>query len=193
MRRTARSTFKQVYPYANLIWELYLLGHDIGYMFDRTPRWRPWFTLLGVKLERAQPPRPVCNPAPCCIELINAAPAKCEAFAHLIPPTIITTFTLTSQVLTVVLLANVTVQYLGGIEETRCFIDAFPHRSTSSPPNHQGRWGEGLDVRHLSCVRESLAKPDRPPYWLGNVLAMRLGGNRREWGVSDDRRRGSQG
>jgi peroxin-12 len=60
IRRKARSAFKFAYPYANLAWELYLLGYDIGYMFDRTPRWRPWFTLLGVKLERAQPPSPVC-------------------------------------------------------------------------------------------------------------------------------------
>lgn len=30
-------------------------------MFDKTPRWRPWFNILGVKLERAKPDRTVSS------------------------------------------------------------------------------------------------------------------------------------
>lgn len=40
--------FKRLYPYLNLTWELYILSHDIAYMFGRTRWWRPWHRWLGI-------------------------------------------------------------------------------------------------------------------------------------------------
>lgn len=52
LKRMIHRLFKRLYPYANLSWELYVLAHDMAYMFDRTTSWRPWHKWLGLQVAR---------------------------------------------------------------------------------------------------------------------------------------------
>jgi len=47
-----RRLFKAVYPYANTIFELWLLMWNIAYLFDKTPAYRPWLNWLGLDIRR---------------------------------------------------------------------------------------------------------------------------------------------
>ncbi|KDQ64948.1 hypothetical protein JAAARDRAFT_167744 [Jaapia argillacea MUCL 33604] len=47
-----RRTFKSVYPWLNMSYELWLLAFNVGYLFDQTPFYRPWLSLIGVDLRR---------------------------------------------------------------------------------------------------------------------------------------------
>ena len=41
-----------MYPYANVGYELYLLAYNIGYLFEKTPYWRPWLSWMKVEVRR---------------------------------------------------------------------------------------------------------------------------------------------
>ncbi|KAL8292902.1 hypothetical protein RQP46_000596 [Phenoliferia psychrophenolica] len=47
-----KSAFKATYPYANVGYELYLLAYNIGYLFEKTPYWRPWLSWMKVEVRR---------------------------------------------------------------------------------------------------------------------------------------------
>jgi peroxin-12 len=47
-----KSTFKAIYPYSNIAYELYLLSYNIRYLFDKTPYWRPWLSWMNVEVRR---------------------------------------------------------------------------------------------------------------------------------------------
>lgn len=47
-----RNGFKAGYPYANMAYEVVLLTWNIRYLFDRSPYWRPWLSLMGVDVRR---------------------------------------------------------------------------------------------------------------------------------------------
>ena len=50
-----KATFKTIYPYANVVYELYLLSYNVRYLFDKTPYWRPWLSWMGVEVRRMSP------------------------------------------------------------------------------------------------------------------------------------------
>ncbi|KAJ3556938.1 hypothetical protein NM688_g1748 [Phlebia brevispora] len=47
-----RRLFKAVYPWANTLFEVWLLACNIAYLFDKTPFYRPWLAWIGVDLRR---------------------------------------------------------------------------------------------------------------------------------------------
>ncbi|KAK4697425.1 peroxin-12, partial [Phenoliferia sp. Uapishka_3] len=47
-----KSAFKFTYPYANVGYELYLLAYNVGYLFEKTPYWRPWLSWMKVEVRR---------------------------------------------------------------------------------------------------------------------------------------------
>ncbi|KAG8847049.1 ubiquitin-protein ligase peroxin 12 [Tulasnella sp. 330] len=47
-----RKLFKAVYPWTNVGFELWLLGYNVAYLFDRTPFYRPWHAWMGVDVRR---------------------------------------------------------------------------------------------------------------------------------------------
>lgn len=49
---TAQKAFVRVYPWVSTAWEATLLGYDLAYLFGKTPYFRPWHKLLGVRVER---------------------------------------------------------------------------------------------------------------------------------------------
>jgi len=51
-RQTTISTFRKGYPHAQALYQLWLLGYNVSYLFDRTPYWRPWFSLMRVDVRR---------------------------------------------------------------------------------------------------------------------------------------------
>lgn len=44
--------FRQTWPTINATYEAILLAYNIGYLFDKTPYYRPWLHWLGVDLRR---------------------------------------------------------------------------------------------------------------------------------------------
>jgi len=50
-----RKLFKLVYPWANGAYELWLLGYNVAYLFDKTAFYRPWLSWIGVDLRRLGP------------------------------------------------------------------------------------------------------------------------------------------
>lgn len=47
-----RRLFKAVYPYANTMFELWLLMWNIAYLFDKTSAYRPWLNWLDLDIRR---------------------------------------------------------------------------------------------------------------------------------------------
>jgi peroxin-12 len=45
-------SFKASYPWLNITFEVWLLVSNVGYLFDRTPFYRPWLAWTGVDLRR---------------------------------------------------------------------------------------------------------------------------------------------
>jgi hypothetical protein len=41
-----------MYPWANLGLELWQLAHNLGYLFDKTPFYRPWLAWMRVDIRR---------------------------------------------------------------------------------------------------------------------------------------------
>ncbi|GAA5877399.1 hypothetical protein JCM3774_003586 [Rhodotorula dairenensis] len=52
VRLASEAAFKLAYPYANLLWEVYLLMYNLRYLFGKSPYWRPWYRLLGIEVRR---------------------------------------------------------------------------------------------------------------------------------------------
>jgi len=50
-----RRAFKSLYPWVNSGYELWLLAYNVGYLFDKTPFYRPWLSWIGVDLRRLGP------------------------------------------------------------------------------------------------------------------------------------------
>ena len=44
--------FKILWPYISKSYEYVLLAYNIGYLFDKTPYYRPWLHWLGIDLRR---------------------------------------------------------------------------------------------------------------------------------------------
>lgn len=51
MKRT-QDAYKLVYPYANTLYELMLLGYNVAYIFEKTASYRPWLQWLNVDIRR---------------------------------------------------------------------------------------------------------------------------------------------
>ncbi|KAG5716083.1 Ankyrin repeat protein nuc-2 [Termitomyces sp. T112] len=47
-----KRSFKVVYPWLNVSFELWLLSYNMAYLFDRKPFYRPWLSWIGVDLRR---------------------------------------------------------------------------------------------------------------------------------------------
>jgi len=52
LRETLKRLFKRFWPLLNTTYEVLLLGYNIGYLFDKTPYYRPWLHWLGLDLRR---------------------------------------------------------------------------------------------------------------------------------------------
>jgi len=51
-RKRLASVFKILWPYISKSYEYVLLAYNIGYLFDKTPYYRPWLHWLGIDLRR---------------------------------------------------------------------------------------------------------------------------------------------
>lgn len=47
--------FKSSYPYLRTAYQLWLLTYNVRYLFDKTPYWRPWFSLMRIDVRRVGP------------------------------------------------------------------------------------------------------------------------------------------
>ncbi|KAJ1311287.1 hypothetical protein OPQ81_009785 [Rhizoctonia solani] len=47
-----KNAYKSLYPWMNLSMELWQLAHSLGYLFDKTPFYRPWLAWMGVDIRR---------------------------------------------------------------------------------------------------------------------------------------------
>lgn len=47
--------FKVAYPYGKTLYQLWLLLYNVRYLFDKTPYWRPWFSLMRIDVRRVGP------------------------------------------------------------------------------------------------------------------------------------------
>jgi hypothetical protein len=45
-------SFKQAYPYMTLLYQVWLLSYDLGYLSGTTPYFRPWLASIGLDLRR---------------------------------------------------------------------------------------------------------------------------------------------
>ncbi|KAL4082008.1 hypothetical protein V8B97DRAFT_1863407 [Scleroderma yunnanense] len=45
-------TYKKIFPWVNTAFEVWLLAHNVAYLFERTPFYRPWLAWIGVDLRR---------------------------------------------------------------------------------------------------------------------------------------------
>lgn len=52
LRTLLRVCFRKGYPYAGAAWQLWLLAYNVGYLFEKTPFWRPWFKLMRMDIRR---------------------------------------------------------------------------------------------------------------------------------------------
>jgi len=55
VRNRLRQGFKAIYPWANSAYELWLLGYNVAYLFDKTSFYRPWLAWIGLDLRRLGP------------------------------------------------------------------------------------------------------------------------------------------
>ncbi|BGP53722.1 ubiquitin-protein ligase peroxin 12 [Rhodotorula sphaerocarpa] len=66
----SEATFKLAYPYAKLLWQVYLLLYNLRYLFGKSKYWRPWYDWLGIEVRRlgqddyllTRPPSPSSPP-----------------------------------------------------------------------------------------------------------------------------------
>lgn len=47
-----RRMYKTLFPLLNTTFEAWLLVHNVAYLFDQTPYYRPWLSWIGVDLRR---------------------------------------------------------------------------------------------------------------------------------------------
>lgn len=52
LRALLRYCFLRGYPYIGAAWQLWLLGYNVRYLFDKTPFWRPWFRWMRMDIRR---------------------------------------------------------------------------------------------------------------------------------------------
>ncbi|KAG0255442.1 ubiquitin-protein ligase peroxin 12 [Actinomortierella ambigua] len=54
VRAKARAikVFKKVYPYVNALYQLSILAHYIGYLYNKTAFYSPWLRLIGIEVKR---------------------------------------------------------------------------------------------------------------------------------------------
>ncbi len=55
VKQAALETFKLGYPYLKTFYQLWLLTYNVRYLFDKTPYWRPWFSLMRIDVRRVGP------------------------------------------------------------------------------------------------------------------------------------------
>ncbi|KAF9310349.1 ubiquitin-protein ligase peroxin 12 [Podila horticola] len=48
----AIKVFKKGYPYVNALYQLSILAHYIGYLYNKTPFYSPWLRLIGIEVKR---------------------------------------------------------------------------------------------------------------------------------------------
>ncbi|WFC96474.1 ubiquitin-protein ligase peroxin 12 [Malassezia brasiliensis] len=52
LRARIEDAFRKGYPYAQVAYQLWMLAYNIGYLFNRTPYWRPWLRWMRVDVRR---------------------------------------------------------------------------------------------------------------------------------------------
>lgn len=52
-KREWESFVRRAYPYAQVGYQVWMLAYHIGYLFGRTPYWRPWLRAMRVDVRRA--------------------------------------------------------------------------------------------------------------------------------------------
>lgn len=52
-KRKWEAFFRKAYPYVQVVYQLWMLGYHIGYLFGRTPYWRPWLAAMRVDVRRS--------------------------------------------------------------------------------------------------------------------------------------------
>lgn len=56
----AIKAFKKGYPYVNALYQLSILVHYIGYLYNKTPFYSPWLRLIGIEVKRMSAADYVC-------------------------------------------------------------------------------------------------------------------------------------
>lgn len=84
MKRRAQALFKKLWPMFTKAYELVLLAYNVGYLFDKTPYYRPWLHWLGIDIRRMDQedyvrslqPRcqSICSQLSCLIDFVNRSP-----------------------------------------------------------------------------------------------------------------------
>ena len=54
LRQRWEDAFRKGYPYVQVVYQLWMLAYNIGYLFNRTPYWRPWYRWMRVDIRRMQ-------------------------------------------------------------------------------------------------------------------------------------------
>lgn len=55
MKEKVLDAFRTGYPYLKTLYQLWLLTYNVRYLFDKTPYWRPWFSLMRIDVRRVGP------------------------------------------------------------------------------------------------------------------------------------------
>ncbi|SNX81609.1 related to Peroxisome assembly protein 12 [Melanopsichium pennsylvanicum] len=55
IKNLTMETFKTTFPYAKTLYQLWLLTYNVRYLYDQTPYWRPWLSLMRVDIRRVGP------------------------------------------------------------------------------------------------------------------------------------------
>lgn len=55
LKKVSMEAFKSGYPYVKTMYQLWLLTYNVRYLFDKTPYWRPWFSLMRIDVRRVGP------------------------------------------------------------------------------------------------------------------------------------------
>lgn len=55
LETTLMQVFKTAYPYFKTLYQFWLLTYNVRYLFDKTPYWRPWLSLMRVDVRRVGP------------------------------------------------------------------------------------------------------------------------------------------
>lgn len=53
-KRQFEDFFRKYYPYAKVLFQLWMLKYNINYLFGQSPYWRPWLRRLRVDVRRVQ-------------------------------------------------------------------------------------------------------------------------------------------
>ena len=86
-RERFRRLFRNLYPWCNTAFELWLLAYNVAYLFDKSPFYRPWLAWMGLDIRRARVVIEVCPSTHHILSRLLDQPLSQAANPSLDPPT----------------------------------------------------------------------------------------------------------